>query len=252
MGWQVVDSLSYSIYASTRLSRIVVRYDYANQVYIILYRDYGGNNTQVSNGKGCFYNLVVGANYRIRIEFTSPVRYSYTFSSYVYTDPPNYNYYHDITTNALEGSTKFNYYLEQYVSNPPSTPSSISVTPSPVAEGGTISISWGSGSGATRYYLQRSINGGSYTDIYNGTTRSYSDIALASWNTVSYRVRSYNSDGYSSYRTSSSITVTHFPEFNMRVNGALKASDNGWVKVDGVLKEIDSIWVRVNGTLKKV
>ena len=262
--------------------------------------------------------------------------------------------YEDATTTityaaAVTGTTA---YLEKYVyiSTPPSTPSSISVTPSAVQEGSTISISWETGSGASSYRLERSINGGTYSQIYSGSTRSYSDTALASWNTVQYRVRAYNSDGYSGYRTStttvtvthntapttpssitvpelkggktatiswgsstdsdgdsltyylersidggtystiksgtsttsytdtigdtwvtatyrvraydgkaysgyktsSAITVKHFPEFNMKVGGALTASQDGWVKVGGVLKKIEDISIKVNGALKEI
>jgi hypothetical protein len=163
-------------------------------------------------------------------------------------------YYHTV---GFTGDGNLDYWypyrirIQYYVPTPPSTPSSITV-PSTVKVGESFTVSWSSSSGATRYYLERSINGGSYTQVYSGTSRSYSDTALASWNTVSYRVRAYNSDGYSSYKTSATIIIQHFPEFQMRVNGSLKTSDNGWVKVNGVLKEIDSMWVRINGTLKEV
>ena len=147
------------------------------------------------------------------------------------------------------------FYLEKevYKATPPSVPTSISVMPSTVKEGDTISISWGTGSGATSYRLERSINGGGYSQIYSGSSTSYSDTALSSWNTVLYRVRSYNSDGYSGYRTSTTtVTVKHFPEFNTKVNGVLKTSQDGWVKVDGELKHIEAISVKVDGVLKQL
>ena len=43
-----------------------------------------------------------------------------------------------------------------------------------------------------------------------------------------------------------------FPDFKLKVDGQLKASDNGWVKVNGQLKAIDRIWVKANGQLKEV
>ncbi len=98
------------------------------------------------------------------------------------------------------------YFEEEYTPYPPSAPSSISV-PTTVKGGESISISWGSSSGATNYYLERSVNGGSWTSIYGGSNRSYTDTISKSWNTVAYRVRAYNSDGFSGYTTSPTRTV---------------------------------------------
>lgn len=178
----------------------------------------------------------------------------YSVKTYTSTSDFDYIYSHTVGWTGNGSSDKWVPYrilIEYYEPTPPPTPSSITV-PSTVKVGESFTVSWSSSSGATRYYLERSINGGSYTQVYSGSSRSYSDTALASWYTVRYRVRAYNSDGYSSYRTSDTIIIQHFPEFQMRVNGSLKTSDNGWVKVNGVLKEIDSMWVRINGTLKEV
>jgi len=119
------------------------------------------------------------------------------------------------------GSYDNYFYLEKYVPVPPLTPSSITV-PTEVKGGENLTISWGSSSGATRYHLERSVNGGSFTQIYCGSSRSYTDTITKGWNTIAYRVRAYNSDGYSSYRTSPTRTIINFPEFNMKVDGALK------------------------------
>lgn len=96
--------------------------------------------------------------------------------------------------------------LEDAPLYPPSTPSSISV-PTTIKGGENITVSWGSSSGATRYHLERSVNGGSWTQVYSGGNTSYTDNITKGWNTVVYRVRAYNSDGYSSYRTSATRTV---------------------------------------------
>lgn len=150
------------------------------------------------------------------------------------------------------GSFSGTLYLERELPpNPPSTPSSISV-PTTVKGGESITISWGSSSGATRYHLERSVNGGSWTQIYQGSNRSYTDTITKGWKTVAYRVRAYNSDGYSGYRTSPTITVINFPEMQIKINGVLKTSDAGWVRVNGQLREIDTIWVKINGAIKEV
>jgi len=142
-------------------------------------------------------------------------------------------------------------YIEKYEPTPPSTPSSISV-PTTIKGGESITISWGSSSGATSYRLQRSVNGGTWTQIYSGSSRSYTDTITKGWKTVAYRVRAYNSDGYSDYITSPTRTVINFPEMQIKINGVLKTSDAGWVRVNGQLREIDTIWVKINGAIKEV
>ena len=88
----------------------------------------------------------------------------------------------------------------------PSIPSSITV-PATIKGGESIVISWSSSPGATRYHLERSVNGGAYTQIYSGTALNYTDTIIKGWNTVTYRVRAYNSDGYSGYTTSPTRTI---------------------------------------------
>lgn len=139
----------------------------------------------------------------------------------------------------------------KYIPQPPSAPTFITI-PSIVKGGENISISWGSGLRASSYYLERQVNGGSWSTIYSGANPSYVDAITKGWNTVAYRVRAYNSDGYSGYSTSSTIKVINFPEFNMKVDGVLKTSENGWVKIDGQLREIDSIYTKIDEILKEV
>ena len=94
----------------------------------------------------------------------------------------------------------------------PSAPSSISV-PSSVQAGKLFTVSWGTSTDVdgnlSGYTLQRSLNGGSYTTIYTGSSRSYQDtIPKSGYTSVTYRVQAYDTDGAtSSYRTSSTATV---------------------------------------------
>ena len=94
----------------------------------------------------------------------------------------------------------------------PSTPSSISV-PSSVQAGVAFTVSWGASTDSdgnlSGYTLQRSLNGGSYSTIYTGSSRSYQDtIPKSGYTSVTYRVQAYDTDGAtSSYRTSSTATV---------------------------------------------
>lgn len=133
----------------------------------------------------------------------------------------------------------------------PGTPTSITV-PTEIKGGTTITISWGTSSNSDSFRLERQLNGGSWSQIYSGTARSYSDTIPKGTISVAYRVRGANGTAYSSYKTSPTITVKNFPEMWIRVNGALKTSDAGWVRVNGQLREIDTMWVRINGALKEV
>lgn len=139
--------------------------------------------------------------------------------------------------------------IQVYIS-PPSSPSYITV-PSQVKVNEKFSITWASSSRSDYYELERSVDGGSYTRIYRGTSRSYSDTALDNWNTVRYRVRAGNDGGNSSYRESDIITIIPFPRLGLKINGVLKESDMVWVKVNGQLREIDSIYTKINGALKE-
>ena len=87
------------------------------------------------------------------------------------------------------------------------TPSSISYSTS-INSYNSTRITWGSVSGATSYVLERSINGGSFSQVYSGTATSYTDYGLNSSTTrVQYRVKAVNSGGSSSYKTGSTATV---------------------------------------------
>ena len=93
----------------------------------------------------------------------------------------------------------------------PTVPSSITV-PTNIFGGRTAAISWGASTDAQNnlsgYALERSINGGAWTQIYKGANRSYTDTVTFGWNTVQYRVRAYDSYNlYSGYKTSASKTV---------------------------------------------
>ena len=83
-----------------------------------------------------------------------------------------------------------------------------------MTEGQAAKISWGASSDSdgnlSGYKLERQINGGSWTQIYQGSARSYTDTPQATWTKVNYRVRAYDSQGAnSSYRTGTAVTVSH-------------------------------------------
>lgn len=95
----------------------------------------------------------------------------------------------------------------------PTAPSSISV-PSEVIGGENLVISWGQSTdpdgNLTGYKLERKHNGGTWTQVYSGSSRSYTDSITYGWESVQYRVKAYDAAGAeSAYATSPSRTVTN-------------------------------------------
>lgn len=95
---------------------------------------------------------------------------------------------------------------------PPTTPSSITV-PTTVLSNSTITISWGSSTdpeGAlSGYKLERSTNGGAWTQIYSGIGQSTTNaIAATGVTTVAYRVKAFDAVSLeSAYQTSATRTI---------------------------------------------
>lgn len=93
----------------------------------------------------------------------------------------------------------------------PTVPLSISV-PTTVEGGKTLTVSWGASSDVdgnlSGYKLERSVNGGAWSQIYSGSARSFTDTITFGWNTVAYRVRAYDAVGaHSGYKTSDTRSV---------------------------------------------
>lgn len=87
----------------------------------------------------------------------------------------------------------------------PDPPTSITVPSEAIPTGSTISVSWPAVSGAT-YTLQRSVDGGSWADVYTGGNNSYSDTA-GIWNRVKYRAASVKSGITSGYTESKEVQI---------------------------------------------
>ena len=79
--------------------------------------------------------------------------------------------------------------------------------PSQIMEGQTVPISWSAAPAATTYILERKVNSGSWTQIYSGANKSYTDTPSGGWSTVQYRVKGGANGQYGTYRTSPSIPV---------------------------------------------
>ena len=95
----------------------------------------------------------------------------------------------------------------------PTAPASITV-PTEVIGGENLSISWGQSTDAdgnlSGYTLERKYDSGTWTKIYKGAARSYSDPITYGWTSVQYRVKAYDTAGAeSAYTTSATRNVTN-------------------------------------------
>lgn len=107
------------------------------------------------------------------------------------------------------GSVSSVYYTKPNAA--PTVPDSISV-PTSVRGGQSLTVTWGistdSNNNLSGYILERQYNGGSWTQLYKGSSRTYTDTITAGWTSVAYRVKAYDSAGANSgYRTSDTRTV---------------------------------------------
>lgn len=95
----------------------------------------------------------------------------------------------------------------------PTAPASITV-PENIQDTQTITISWAASTdpddNLEGYILEVQINGGSWTQLYDGANLSYQHAMAESYNTLVYRVKAYDSYGAESeYTTSEQRTITH-------------------------------------------
>ncbi|MDY3922768.1 MAG: hypothetical protein SOZ22_00260 [Ezakiella sp.] len=93
----------------------------------------------------------------------------------------------------------------------PTTPATISV-PNEIKGGDTIIIQWGTStdSNLSGYILQKKTDSGTWSQIYKGSQRSFSDTVAVGTSTVQYRVKAYDSFGAESgYKTSNIITIVN-------------------------------------------
>lgn len=96
----------------------------------------------------------------------------------------------------------------------PTAPTSISV-PGSANKGGSVAVSWVASTDAesnlSGYTLQRSVNGGGFTQVYQGANTSYTDTAPTNADTLQYRVQAYDAMG----ATSGWTTSDQFPVYGV-------------------------------------
>lgn len=109
----------------------------------------------------------------------------------------------------------------------PTTPASpITITPSSLTVGTQAVISWGESTDedgdSFNYVLERSVNNlTSYTPVYTGTSRTYTD-EVGSWTSVSYRVKAVDvHNAASGYRTAETKTIASnaVPTLSVKYSG---------------------------------
>ena len=148
----------------------------------------------------------------------SPYTYSTYYAIFLYSYG-NVNYYDCTCTYGSRPA--FTLPSSLYVSDDgsvfqntaPSTPASISV-PQSINGGTSITVSWAASTDAEDnlegYIVERQTDGGSWSQIYQGSATSTSNTVAFGTESVAYRVKAYDSAGLESgWRTSSTVTVTN-------------------------------------------
>ena len=111
----------------------------------------------------------------------------------------------------------------------PSVPTSLVAT---VASTSEIDLTWTDNSNQTGFYVERSPDNSTWTQIASTTSTSYQNTGLNSTTTYYYRVRAYNAGGDSGYATTvSATTLTPIP-----------AGPSNLVAISTNTAEIDLTW----------
>lgn len=95
----------------------------------------------------------------------------------------------------------------------PNAPGSLTI-PNEVLGGGSLTVAWEAASdpdgNLTGYELERQTDGGDWAQVYRGPDTSYTDAVTRGWNSVNYRVRSYDAyDAVSGYTTGTARAVNN-------------------------------------------
>lgn len=113
--------------------------------------------------------------------------------------------YGTLPTNG-RGADGFWYIYQSIV--PPTAPPSLTL-PTQITGGKPNTILWtaatSEGAVVAGYILQRSLDGGAFTQIYKGNALTYADVVIYGSNTVQYRVCAYDVDGQNGEFTTSEL-----------------------------------------------
>ena len=144
-------------------------------------------------------------------------RYEVTY----HTDWVNYDEEYEYGTHLRTGTRNADYNrttfgLELYKSNYkiPKTPSSITI-PTTINGGDQITVSWSASTYAREYVLERRVDGGAYSKIYEGNLTNFDDVITKGWSTVNYRVKGIHGPLSSGYRTGTQRTIINNTDPNI-------------------------------------
>lgn len=118
-----------------------------------------------------------------------------------------------VSNDALVTDSPTNGYYAMLYNAIPTAPTTITV-PTTINGGTNISVSWSAGGDAdgnlAGYILERSVDGGVWTQVYKGALREFSDNITFGWASVAYRVKTYDAyEAESAYTTSATRTVVN-------------------------------------------
>jgi len=119
----------------------------------------------------------------------------------------------------------------------PSTAPTLSVPAT--STDGSYTVSWSGVTGATRYLLQASVNGGSWSSVQNNSATSLTTSGF-SGGTYSYRVQACNATGCGPLSNVGSVLVTHVTGTidGVSIDGSGNASVAGWACSTGLPQSI--------------
>ena len=125
--------------------------------------------------------------------------------------------------------------------------------------GKALPVSWSAATDAdgnlSGYILEVQLNGGSWTQVYKGSARTYSYTVPDGTETIAFRVKAYDTDGAeSSYATSATAEVLSGGiSGELNINGTIyELTGEGYVNIGGVLCDIVDSSVNIGGTLNSM
>ena len=86
--------------------------------------------------------------------------------------------------------------------------------------GEELHIEWSEATGkGVTYILERSINGGAFTEVCRGNGLSFTEPAQTGWQTVRYRVKSAIGETQGKYQTSAQAKIYQLSDYTGKVLG---------------------------------
>lgn len=190
------------------------------------------NDTSISLNWGSLVRDAV--RYRIDYGTTSSFGESLTTQNaggYTFTGlTPNTTYYFKIRAEGTWDNSEYS--STRSDTTPPATPVGFAGS---TWDTDSIYLSWTASAGATRYYIDRRVgSGGSWSSVTYSSTNSYTDNGLSVGSSYSYRIRAYNSNGFSSYSAIVTASTGTVPSTtSISTVPSLTSISLSWIKVLG-------------------